>query len=368
MSCVCVHAEPNYGGSASAGTQAKTLTIGAVLSLSGPASFPGEEVRRGLTLARDEINQDAARPLHVEILFEDSMGKAESGVRAFHKLKDTSTPDLFISMLSAVSVALSYQAEQSRVPLLVLVSSAPSVTAGKTWTFRYFPTAKAEIAAVADRIAQLPAKRLGLLYLEDEFGVSIKEELTALSKTLSGTLIAESFLGSDTDFRAQLLKLKSAHVDALYLVGLNSQLLIAVTQVEQLKFNIPIFGPSTFSDPEVRGAMRGISFRVHLGSSAIYDREDSASAAFRAAYRKQYGSEPSHSAANGYGALFLIVAAARKATAARPDRLRAGLAELKNYRDALGEVQIDSQRHEFAFPLAPAVLKKGELEFGSARE
>ena len=30
-----------------------TLTIGAVLSFSGPASFPGEEVRRGLTLARE---------------------------------------------------------------------------------------------------------------------------------------------------------------------------------------------------------------------------------------------------------------------------------------------------------------------------
>ena len=343
--------------------ESRPFTVGAILSLTGPAAFFGQEVQRGLELARDELNQEAGRPYRFELAIEDSAARAEAGVAAYQKLRVSKNPPLVISMLSSVSLPVSFQAEQNRIPLLVLVSSAPSVTAGKTWTFRYFPTAEVEIAAIADQLARMHVKRLGLLYLEDEFGLSIRNELDGLMRRTGGALEAQAFLGSDTDFRTQIARLRAADIDAIYIVGLTGQLIAAIRQVEQLGLSVPVFGPSTLSDPGIRTSLKDLTFPIYLSSPTIYDPRNTGAEAFKAAYRERFHKEPSHSAANGYDALRLISAALAKGAGPAPSEVRDALEHVPAFSAVQGETRIDSAHHEISFPLVPAALKSGVLEY-----
>jgi ABC-type branched-subunit amino acid transport system substrate-binding protein len=81
------------------------IKIGAVLSISGPGGFYGEEARDGLLLAVDEINAwGGINGRYIELIIEDSKTKPQEGKEGFKSIEEAHHPLLYVSNLSSVSV------------------------------------------------------------------------------------------------------------------------------------------------------------------------------------------------------------------------------------------------------------------------
>ena len=64
-----------------------TITIGAILPLTGDAAFYGESVKNGIELAAKQINANGGiKGANLVLVFEDSRALPAEGVSAFKKL------------------------------------------------------------------------------------------------------------------------------------------------------------------------------------------------------------------------------------------------------------------------------------------
>ncbi len=69
------------------------FTIGAIVPLTGPAADTGEQIRNGLLLAVEEINQkDGIAGKQISLFLEDSQSKPQIGVTAFQSLAELKNP------------------------------------------------------------------------------------------------------------------------------------------------------------------------------------------------------------------------------------------------------------------------------------
>lgn len=99
----------------------KTLNIGVIESLSGPAAFYGEQNKRGVEAARlvlEKNNQE----LGLELWHEDSSYTAAGGLSAYQKLRTEHSIDAVLTHASPVALPL--QSVIAKDGLLQVATSA----------------------------------------------------------------------------------------------------------------------------------------------------------------------------------------------------------------------------------------------------
>ncbi len=102
-------------------TKEEPIKIGAIISLSGPASNL-VDVRDGMNSAADEVNsRGGINGRKIELIIADSKTKLQESKEAFNRIEATHHPIIYISTLSYVSTALSPLAEKNKVALIGLV-------------------------------------------------------------------------------------------------------------------------------------------------------------------------------------------------------------------------------------------------------
>ena len=172
----------------------ESIKIGAILSLSGPGSHV-VDVKDGMMLAADEVNsRGGINGRKIKLIIEDSKTDIEQGKKAFNKIESAHHPLLYVSTLSSVSMALAPLAKENAVVLIGLVTSDPKLTGQNQWVFRYYTTAQYEVQSIMYILQkELRVKALGILYLNDEYGLSVFKLLKKEFEAVGGTVRAEPF-------------------------------------------------------------------------------------------------------------------------------------------------------------------------------
>ena len=117
------------------------VKIGAILSITGPGKYSGEEVRDAMFLAVDEINAwGGINGRKIELIIEDGKSNPQEAKEAFKKIEANHHPVLYISTLSSVAMALAPLAGENKVVLVGLVAAIPYLSEQNEWTFKYYMT------------------------------------------------------------------------------------------------------------------------------------------------------------------------------------------------------------------------------------
>ena len=273
------------------------ITIGAVLSLSGPSAVWGESAQNGMELALENHPE-------IKVIYEDSKGNAADGVTAYQKLK-LENPDMFISALSTISVPLASIAKEDKKVLLITQSAANNIT--NEYTFRYYTDANHfALPSFESDISPLKnATKLAVLYRSDEYAISVANKIQELSKEQGKEIVfMESYAQNETEFSTVLLKAKETNPDAfLFIPTPPSESLNILNAVKELNFNIPIVEVSNVqSDPETQSKAPNITFYTNqFAFSTPGVSED-----FKTRYKAKYNKEPNFVAAFGYDMINLI--------------------------------------------------------------
>lgn len=335
------------------------IKIGAILSLSGPAGFYGEEIRGGMLLAVDEINSwGGINGRKIKVIIEDSETSPEEGKEGFKRIEATHHPLFYVSILSSVSMALAPLAEQGKVVLVGLSVASPGFTLQNKWVFRYWVTARDEVLAALPTLKALKVKALGVLYLNDEYGESVFELLKEGFEKTGGTVRSEAFDVKDSDYKTQIAMLKDR--EAIYCVGYESQLKNVFKQLKQEGFKGHIVSTNAPSLPSVRGLPE--SSGVYVTASVVYNPGYLFAKEFKDRYEARYNKPSNHFAASGYDFMKLMASLLRDEEVSRAN-VRRLLEQGFTYAGVLGDLDIRPGQRDIGFPLYPAQIVKGDIKY-----
>lgn len=337
----------------------KTIKIGAVLSISGSASYVGEEVKDGMLLAVNEINSwGGINEKKIELIIEDSKTNTQKGEESFNKIEKAHHPLLYVSTLSSVSIALAPLAEENEVVLVGLVVTTPKLTEQKEWVFRYYATAEAEVPPILSMLKELKVKKLGILYLNDDYGTSVFKLLKKEFEGTGGTVISEAFESDESDYKEQIAKLKD--MEAIYAVGFDSHLKNVFKQLKKENFSEFILGPATATLPSVRNIPEANG--VYVAAPIIYNPNFLFAKEVKKRYEAKYNKPFNHYAANGYDFVKLLAGLLEDKEISR-ESVKSLLEDGFMYPGVFGNLDVKRGEHGIAFPLDTAQIVDGEVEY-----
>lgn len=335
----------------------KAIKIGAVLSLSGPASHL-VCIRDSMLLAVDEINAwGGVNGRKIELIIEDSKTSPEEGKKAFSRIEADHHPLLYVSTNSSVSMALAPLAEENEVVLIGLVVTTPKLAKQNEWVFRYYSSAEGEVPPILSILRKLRLKKLGILYLNDAYGTSVYKLLKKEFERNGGTVRSEAFEPKESDLKEQIANLKDMR--AIYTVGFPSNLKTAYKQLKEENFSEIILGCSStiildITAPEVNG--------MYVAAPIIYNPNYLFAKGAKEKYEARYNKRFNHQAANGYDLMKLMAGLLEDEQVSR-ESVKGLLEGGFIHPGVFGNIDVKPGEHNFAFPLHPARIVDGKIKF-----
>jgi branched-chain amino acid transport system substrate-binding protein len=329
------------------------IKIGAILPLTGATAQYGESLRDGMELAKEELEK---KGLNLEIYYEDSAGDPKQAVSAYQnlKLKDT---DIIVSALSRSSMALVPIANNDKIPLIMTVVSAKIE---KTpYVLRFYPNDTGYADAHFSVINTTKYKKISVLYVNDEFGISLKDAIKRNAKEKGIQVVyEEDFEPGTKDYRTILLKVKETNPDAVMVVGASpAEIIGPLKTMKELELNADFF--------EIATALSIKSVRSQTDTEGAYTTAfpfvlSKSGNEFREQYTQKYGKEPFFAAPFGYDIVNLI-SQATKGKKVSGEELLNNIYGLKTFNSSNEEIQI-KENGEINPALYSVKIVKGELE------
>lgn len=232
-----------------------TVKIGVLGSLTGVQAVFGQGNLSGAQIVFDEIN--AAGGIHgrrLEIVSVDDESTPARSIAGFRRLVDDDRVfAVFGPSASAIGQAMEPTLRAAAaVPVLISIFSSPSATEPhKNNVFRTGPlNDRLQGAALADFVLDvLNGQKVALAQQTDEYGrrggQSLTEQMRKRGKPLVST---EVFNLTDTDFTAQLLRMRPLEPDVIVIYGFPAPAATITRQARQLGLTGKIIGSNATSN------------------------------------------------------------------------------------------------------------------------
>jgi len=312
---------------------AEPVTLGAIEILTGPASRYGVPIMRGFQLALDDINASGGvlKTRKLAIDFEDSGGNKEQAVNAARQLIGSEkVPMILGPTLSTEMFAVGPIANERHIPILGTSTTANGITAIGPYVFRT-SLPEADVVPVTLRAAQVKfgIKKVAIMYGNDDAFTKSGYDVmkAALDKLGIEIVTTETFGAKDTDFSAQLTKIKSLGPDAVVvsaLVEAASGILLEA-RAQGFPANIRFIGGNGFNSPTLGEIAGDAADGTLVGSPWFIGKADPVNQKFVADYRAKFKDEPDQFAAQAYDALHIVAAAINAAGSTDPEKIKDSL-------------------------------------------
>ena len=176
--------------------------------------------------------------------------------------------------------------------------------------------------------------------------------------------LEDSYMTSDTDFSAQVARLKSAgDVDAVFASSGPDTAGPIVKQIREAGIDLPILAGDGF-DTDLVTSVPGpdLANTIWYTTHAYAGVESGPAQEFRKAYEAAYGVQPENAfAALGYDALGLVADAISRAGSADPAAIQEALAATKGYEGVTGTIAYPGDSHVPSKPVAIIHVKDGKM-------
>ena len=315
---------------------AGTVRIGALFSVTGPASFLGEPEKKTLEMLVKEANaRGGIKGNRIELFIEDTQGDATKAVQLATKLiKNDKVVAIIGPSITGDTMAIIPLVEKEKIPLVSCAAGVKITEPVKKWVFKTPANDHVAGEKLLDYLAARKQKTIALLTVSDAYGQSGREQLKVLAAKKGFTVVADEVYGpKDTDMTAQLTKIKGTRAEAIVCWGTNPGPAVVTRNVKQLGIRIPLYqshGVASKKFIELAGADAAEGVILPAGKLTIYDKLKKSDPQYKIlsdydmAFKKQYGTEASTFGGYAYDAFELISEAISK-SGTTPEQIRNGL-------------------------------------------
>ena len=209
--------------------------------------------------------------------------------------------------------------------------------------------------------AVLGYQRVATMYDETDLFSTDRDE--TLRETFAANdievLTTETFESGDTDYSAQLTRIKELNPDAIFVSALPPEKPGILIQGHQLGITVP-FIVSSLTDLEVQAA--GVAAEGAITFIGWLPTDDApGNQAFVESHSETFGMEPNAFAALSYASVHILAAAIEKAPATDAISIRDALAALRDLDTVLGKFSFDPNGDAIYEPKV-LIVKAGTLQ------
>jgi len=321
----------------------KEIRIGAILPLSGDVAVYGNNTKKGIDLAVEEINQDGGiNGKKIRIIYEDSKADPTTGATAMHRLIKSKVQVVIDNSVSSVALAIAPIGDKQKVVVLSTGSTNPKLSGISPYFFRIWNSDNLEGRLSANfAIDTLHLSRAAIIYVNNDYGNGLCRVFSDEYTNGGGEILnTENYEQGSTDFKTQLAKIKSNNVDVLYIAGYSRENAIIIKQAKELEINCQFIGTVTMEDKTI------IDIAGKAAEGVIYpypkdpDINNPTVSNFRKNYKNYYEEDIAITCDVGYDAVYLIA----KAISLEDDSgegIKNGLSKIKAYEGASGLIEFD---------------------------
>ncbi len=335
-----------------------TATIAVILPVDDGSFSHSAEIESAMTMAVDELNKwGGIGNVRIELAVEEAPLDPEALPTLFEKLEEERSPVAYVTVSCGLLSALSPLAEAASVPLIGM-ASAPGLTEGYEWAYRYYTTAESEVTSTMRTLQSLNVSSLGIIYTGSPHGCGINDLMVETFSAAGGTVDSERCALDETDFTTEVANL--SHAEAIYIASSCSIIVDMMSTVHDSGFAGPVLTSSCGSSPGLYGMMDPEV--VYVSAPAFYRLENPLASAFIERFESIHGAAPNHHGATAYDLVYLIHGLLEGHEASR-EVLGYHLDQGFVYSGVMGSLRIDPGVHDFQFPVYPAMVSEGELSY-----
>jgi branched-chain amino acid transport system substrate-binding protein len=230
---------------------AETVKIGALLAVTGPASFLGAPEARTLEMLVEKANAAGGiNGIKIELLIKDTGASPEKAVSFAKQLIEEHQVFAIIGpSTSGESMQVKQLAEESGTLLLSCAAAEVIVQPVSKWVFKSPQSDSDAVRRIFDRIKKLGITKVGVLTSNTGFGKAGKAQLEKLAPTYGLTIVAsEVYDKAATDLTAEVTKMKASGAAALVNWSIEPAQSIVLKNARQIGLAIPLFQSHGFGN------------------------------------------------------------------------------------------------------------------------
>lgn len=341
------------------------IPVGVVLSVTGRfAASSGVSIAHGLDLALEEINRSQRNGRQIRFIRADDESTVAGAVEAYNKLIQDGVPAILGPATSSQTEAAFPVAQKHDVVAMSPTSTARGLSALGDYLFRAALATDVVIpGGIKTTHATLGYQTAATIY--DDTDVFSTDSDLAVRETLATkgvkVLITETFRGGDTDFTAQLTRIKETNPDVIFVSAQAPEKPGILTQGRQvgIPMSVPfIVRTLTTANVEASGAAaEGAITFVGWASTA----DTPGNQAFVQNYTEKYGEAPDNYAARAYVALSVLGEAIANAESVDSTAIRDALANITDLDTVVGKFSFNAVGDAVYEPKI-LIVKDGELQ------
>ena len=352
---------------------AEPIRIGAVLAVTGPASFLGEPEKNTAKMMEEELNKSGGllgRP--VEIIVYDDEGDATKAVTAVDRLlKKDKVVAIVGPGLTGTTLAAAPKIEEAKIPAISLGAAKKIIQPVKSWIFKTPQSDEFAVKKIYQHAKKAGIQKVAIITASDGFGAAGKEELKLLAKDYGMTIVADEAFGpKDTDMTSQLTKIKGTDAQAIICWGTNPGPAVIARNRLQLGIKTPLYmshGVASKKFIELAGeSAEGIL--LPAGWLNVDEQIPASNplkkvvSAYKKGYEAKFKQEVSPFGGYAWDAVMLFAQAIKNANSAEPAAIRDALEKIKGFNGVTGTFNFSPEDHngltEAAFVMV--TISKGD--------
>lgn len=295
------------GGLALAGTATaanKTYKLGAIFPLSGPNSIYGKLFSQAANLAVEDVNKSGQIKGKLKIDYADSQALPQPAVVAMNKLVNVDKVKFTLTAFSGVSKAIAPIGNRQHVIMVNGGGVSPELAIGG-YFLNDIPLSNDEVKALWPYVVNhMGIKKIAVIHVNDPFGNGVNGVIHDQCKKLGCDVVSDiSIDPSSTSFQSEVVKIRAAQPDAVYLASYGQQQNVLAKQLRDGGVNAQLLSYSGFGIPgtEKLDAAQGALFTAeHVNYNA-----NKMTKKFREDFKKKYGNAPNYYQVNYYNAVII---------------------------------------------------------------
>jgi branched-chain amino acid transport system substrate-binding protein len=317
------------------------LKLGALLAVTGPASFLGAPEARTLELLVAEANaKGGVDGRKIQLILKDTGGSPEKAVSFAKQLIDEDQVFAIIGpATSGETMQVKAIAEAGKTLLISTAAAEVIVNPIAPHVFNVAPKDRYAAEMIARQMKKMGIKKIGLLSSNTGFGKAGKEQVEKVLPAAGIELVAnEVYDKAATDLTAEVTKLKAAGVQAILNWSIEPAQAIVIKNARQIGLTVPIFQSHGFANIQYAktagAAAEGVMFpasRIVVGDQLPAKHPQKAVVtAYKKAYEAKFKEDVSTFGGHAWDSFHILTRAVREAGLDR-EKARAAIENMKGY-------------------------------------
>lgn len=339
------------------GQASAQIKIGAVLSVSGPASFLGDPEKKTLEIYVDEINaKGGVNGQKLQLVVYDDGGNADNARTFATRLVEE---DKIVAMVGGTTtgstMAMIPVFEEAKIPFISLAGAIQIIQPVRPWVFK---TPHTDKMACEKIFADLKSRNLTIIALisgTDAFGKSMRDQCVAVAPNAGISIaVEESYGPRDSDMTPQLTNIRNkAGVLAVVNPGFGQGPAIVTRNYRQLGITLPLYQSHGVASKQFIELAGPAAEGVRLPAAALLiadklpdsDPQKPVVLSYSRTYQQKTGQAISTFGGHAYDGLMILVEAMQRAKSADTARVRDEIERTKGYIGTGGIVNMSPTDH-----------------------